>query len=96
VRAGSKSAALRVAGAHFGSGFVGEHSSILREWFSISTRLCASMSHISDPERIFPHPSRWSNFPQPFPFGHPALFGRYEIVCGGELRGAPFSVNPVG
>jgi hypothetical protein len=43
---------------------------------------------ISDPERKCSQPRLWSSFPQltPPPSGHPALFGREEVVWRGAAR----------
>jgi hypothetical protein len=42
-------------------------------------------SHFRSAAFFFP-PKLLINFPQPLPFGHPALFGRYEVVWRGAAR----------
>jgi hypothetical protein len=97
-RPGSGSTVLRVPWQERASS-MGARGDVSCDTFSSTRRLCNAV-HISDPERNFSHPGwrcLWRQpaaaFPSPFPSVTP-LYSVATRSSGGELRGAPSSVNP--
>jgi hypothetical protein len=69
-----------------------------RECFpSFAARSCEHISHISDPKRIFffTQVAVWQLFPA-LPLRSPPLHSIDLRSSGGELRGAPLSVDLLG
>jgi hypothetical protein len=83
-------------GAHFGSSFVGalnEPSRVLPQLFCEIVR---HIAHLRSEAEFFPtQVAVWQLFPAP-PLRSPPLHSIALRSSGGELRGAPLSVNPHG